>query len=336
MFRFLAKRLIYSIFVILGVSILIFLLARIVPGDPARLALGEMASQKAVEALRTEMHLNDPLYTQYYYWFLDLTKGDLGISLNTQRPVLTDVKEFLPATLELVFVAGILHVIFSFALGLLAAMYKDAWVDSTIRMLSYIFISVPSFVWALFFLVIFGSIWTVLPVLNRLSGNIVPPTRVTGMYILDFLIAGNFIGVLDAFSHVFLPSLALALAHIFQGARILRSSLVDNLDKEYIAVFTGYGISHSKIMYKYLFKPSAIPWVTVVGLDFSITLGNAFLVETIFNWPGLSRYGLFAMLQKDLNAMSVVIIIIGLIFLMVNIIVDLLIAALDPQIRLGD
>jgi len=335
MLRFLVKRLFYGIFVILGVSILIFVLAHVIPVDPARLALGERASQEAVEVLRTEMHLNDPLYIQYYYWLSNFTKGNLGISLNTQRPVLMDVKEFLPATAELIIITGILSVTFSFILGLLSASYKGKWVDSTIRVATYIGISVPSFVWALFFLFFFGNIWTVLPVIGRLSGNIVPPTRVTGMYTFDFLIAGNFIGALDAFFHAFLPSLALALGHIFQEARILRSSLLDNLSKEFIAVSIGYGIPQSKIMYKYLFKPSVIPWITVAGLDFAQILGNAFLVETIFNWPGLSRYSLSAMLRVDLNSISTVIIIICLIFLIVNTIVDLVVAMLNPQVRLG-
>jgi len=335
MLRFLTKRLLYSIFVAIGISIMIFILARVVPGDPARLALGDRASQEAVEALRNEMHLNEPIYIQYYYWFSDILKGNLGTSLNTQRPIILDVKDFLPASLELLIINGLIQLFFSFVLGLTSAMYQNRWPDNTLRLFSYVGISVPAFVWALLFLLFFGHIWTVIPVIGRLSSRLDPPSRVTGLYIFDFLVVGNFVGAWDAFSHAFLPSLALALGHIFQEARILRSSLIDNMNKEFIAVTTSFGIPQSKIMYKYLFKPSAIPWVTVAGLDFAITLGNAFLVETIFNWPGFSRYGFFAMLQKDLNAISVVILIIGFLFLIVNIIVDLIIAALDPRVRLG-
>jgi len=336
MLRFLGKRLLYSIFVVLGVSILIFVIARVIPGNPARLALGERASLEAVEALSEQMHLNEPLYVQYYYWVSDLIKGSLGTSFSTQRPVVTDIKEFFPVTLELVIVAGILQIIFAFILGLMSANYKDKWIDSSIRVMSYIGISVPAFVWAVLFILFFGHIWTVLPVINRLSGGMAPPARVTGMYIFDYLIAGNFAGALDAFAHIFLPSLALAIGHIFQEARILRSSIVDNMGKEFIAVSTGYGIPSNRIMYKYLLKPSAISVVTIAGLDFASTMGNAFLVETIFNWPGLSRYGLVAMLNNDLNSISAVVIIIGLTFTIINIIVDVVIAALDPRVRLGD
>lgn len=335
MFRFLVRRLFYSIFAILGISILIFVLARIVPGDPARLALGEMASQKAVEDLRIKMNLYEPLYIQYYYWFSDILKGDLGISLNTRRPVITDIKQFLPATLELVIIVGILQLIFAFILGLLSAMYKDTWVDNTIRLISYVAISVPSFVWAVLFIFFFGYIWTVLPVVNRLSADIVSPTRITGMYIFDFLIVGNFVGAFNAFYHALLPSLALAMGNVWQEARILRSSLVDNMGKEFITVSKSFGIPKYKIMYKYLLKPSAIPLVTIFGLDFGATMARAFIVETIFNWPGLSRYILTAMLAKDLNAISAGILIIGFIYLMANIIVDLVNGAIDPQVRLG-
>lgn len=336
MFRYFVKRIFYGIFVILGLSIIIFVLARIVPGDPARFALGDRASQEAVDNLRTEMHLDEPVFLQYYYWFSDLLKGDLGISFNTKRRVVMDVKQFLPATLEILVVSLILKLIFAFIFGILSVKYKDKWGDDTVRVISYIGISVPAFVWAGLFLLFFGFIWPVLPVFGRLSKDIVPPTRVTGIYIFDYLIVGNFAGALNAISHVFLPALSLSIGHIFQEARILRSSLIDNMSKEYITVALGYGIPQNRILTKYLLKPSAIPWITVAGLDFAATMGNAFLVESIFNWPGLSRYGLNAMLNKDLNSISAVILVIGLIFLLTNIFVDLTIAALNPQVRLGD
>lgn len=336
MVKFLVKRLILSIFVLFGISVLIFCLARIIPGDPARLALGERASDEAVAELREAMHLDAPIYEQYYYWLKDVLKGDFGLSLNTQRDVSLDVQQFLPATLELVIVAGIISIAMAFVFGLLSSKYKDSWIDGTIRVFSYIGISVPAFVWAILFLLFFGYVWDILPVFNRLSAGIPEPNRITGMYILDFCLQGNLRGALDALAHVFLPALALAVGHIFQEARILRSSLIDNMEKEFISVTTGYGIPKRKIMSSYLLKPSAISVTTVAGLDFANTLGNAFLVETIFNWPGISRYCLNAMMTKDLNAISAVVLIIGIIYMIVNIIVDIVIAALDPRVRLGD
>lgn len=335
MISFISKRLFQGLFVIIGISILIFVLSRIVPGDPARMALGPRAPQFAVDELRREMHLDKSLPVQYCYWFSGVIKGDFGKSINTKRPVVTDIEEFLPATLELVLFSGFILVVFSILFGLLATRYRDTWVDGAIRVMSYTGIAVPAFVLAVLLLLLFGYIWPIVPVLGRLSSNIVQPDRITGMLVIDSLLSGNFTAAVDAAKHMLLPAIALALGPMFQEARILRSSLTDNLGKEYISVATGYGIPRGKIMRKYLLKPSFIPVISVMGLDFAALMGNAFLVEKIFNWPGLSRYGINAMLNKDLNAISAVIIIIGIIFLVVNIIVDLIIAALDPRIRLG-
>jgi peptide/nickel transport system permease protein len=332
--KYLFKRLIQGIFVIIGISILIFIISRVVPGDPARMALGPRAAQEVVDQLREEMHLNESIPVQYAYWFKGVLTGDFGRSLNTKRPVLMDVLEFLPATLELAFFAGLIFVVFSIILGLLAARYRDTWVDGLVRVLSYVGIALPSFVVAVLLLLVFGYTWKIIPVLGRLSNGFHVP-KITGMVVIDSLITGNFSAAFDGITHLILPAFALSVGPLFQEARILRSSLTDNMSKEYISVVTGYGIPRSIIMRRHLLKPSFIPVVSVMGLDFASLLGNAFLVEKIFNWPGISRYGINAMLSKDLNAISAVIIIIGLIFLIVNIIVDIIIASLDPRIRLG-
>lgn len=335
MLRFLMKRFFYSIFAIIGISILIFVLARVIPGDPARLVLGEMVSQEAVDDLREKMHLNDPVYIQYYYWFSNILKGDFGMSLNNSRPVVEDIKAYFPATLELIILAAMIQLIFGFLLGLLSSIYKDTWIDGTLRLTSYIGISVPPFVLATILILFFGHIWTVLPVLGRLSMGMEPPLSITGMYIFDFSLAGNYVGALDAFYHALLPALSLATATTFIGARVLRSSIIDNMGKEYITVERSFGIPNNRIFYKYLLKPSAAPFITIAGLNFGNTLGRAFIVETVFNWPGFSRYTLTAMLTKDLNAISVGIIIIGFAYVSVNIIVDIVNAAIDPEERLG-
>lgn len=332
--KYLLKRLVQGIFVLIGISILIFIISRIVPGDPARMALGPSAPQEVVDKLREEMHLNESIPVQYVYWFKGVLSGDFGKSLNTKRPVLKDVLEFLPATLELAFFAGLIFIVFSIILGLLAARYRDTWVDGSVRVLSYAGIALPSFVVAVLLILVFGYTWKVIPVLGRLSNGYHVP-YITGMVVVDSLITGNLSATGDAIKHLLLPAFALSVGPLFQEARILRSSLTDNMNKEYISVVTGYGIPKSVIMRRHLLKPSFIPVISVMGLDFASLLANAFLVEKIFNWPGISKYGINAMLSKDLNAISAVIVIIGLIFLLVNILVDLIIASLDPRIRLG-
>lgn len=335
MARYILRRLLTGAFVIIGVSILIFTISRLIPGDPARLALGPRATEEAVEALRKEMNLDKPLPTQYVLWFKAVLKGDFGRSLTSKRPVSMDIKQFLPATLELMLFSGVLLVIFSFTFGILSGKYKDTIIDGLVRIFSYIGIAIPSFVAGVLLLLIFGYKFKVIPVLGRISQGISPPPHITGMYVLDGVLTGNFKAAWDALLHLTLPGIALALGPMFQEARVLRSSLVDNSTKEYITVSKSYGLPENKIMRKYLLKPSSISTVTVIGLDFAALAGNAFLVETIFNWPGLSKYGMNAMLTKDLNAIVAVIIIIGIIFMLVNLIVDLIVAYLDPRIRLG-
>ena len=332
---FILKRLLLSIFVIFGLSIIIFIIARVVPGDPARMALGPRVSEEVVQRLRHEMYLDKPLSKQYFYWIRGSFSGDFGRSLVTKRAVSEDIKEYLPATMELAIFAATLMVIFSVLLGTLSAQYKDTWVDNLIRMVSYLAMSIPAFVSATIFMLLFGYYWPILPVLGRMSPGMSYPTSITGLLTLDSLIQGNFVAFWDALKHLFLPSVALSLAHIFQNARITRSSMIENMRKDFLSAERGYGIPERVIMFKYLLKPSLIPSVSIMGLGFGNLVANAFLVELIFNWPGISRYGTNAMLSKDLNSISAVIMVFGVIFVTVNIIVDIIVAFLDPRVRLS-
>jgi len=331
---FLFKRLFFSIFVIFGLSIVIFIIARVVPGDPARMALGPRAPEEVVQGLRQEMYLDKSLPEQYFYWIRGVLSGDFGRSLVTKRAVSEDIKEYLPATLELAIFAGILTVIFGILLGTLAARYKDTWVDSLIRILSYFGVAIPAFVVAIIFMLLFGYYWPILPVLGRLSLGISYPTRITGLLTLDSLIQRNFVAFWDALKHLILPSAALSLAHIFQDARVNRSAIVDNMRKDFLSAERGYGIPERVIMFKYLLKPSLVASVSIMGMEIANIFANAFLVEMIFNWPGLSRYGINAMMSKDLMAISSVFVVFGAIFMVMNIIVDIILAFLDPRTRL--
>jgi peptide/nickel transport system permease protein len=335
MIGFISKRLLQGIFVLLGTSILIFVIARVVPGDVANIALGARASKEAKEQLRQEMNLNDPLPIQYIKWLGDALHGDLGMSFKTKRPVLDDIKQFLPATLELILVSGTFIIIGTFSLGLLAGRYKNTWIDGLIRIFSYIGIAVPAFVVGILLVYIFAYRVPIIPVLSRLSAGITPPPHITGLYVLDSILTANFTTAWDAFLHLLLPAFALALGPMVQDARVLRSTLVDNSSKEYMAVSASYGLPEGLLSRKYLLKPSAGAAVTVMGLDLSALLGQAFLVELIFNWPGLSRYGMNAMLFKDLNAICAVVLIISVMYFFVNLLVDIIVAGLDPRVRLG-
>lgn len=332
---FIGRRIFQSIFVLLGLSILIFVIARIMPGDPARVAVGARAPDWVVENLREQMHLNDPLPVQYGYWLRDALQGDFGISLFTRRNVADDVREFLPASLELVFISGIIAGVAGISLGAISARFKDTWIDNLLRVFSYFGVVTPAFVFAILFLLLFGLALKWLPPIGRLSDGIPKPPMITGMITFDALLAGQFATFWDAFKHLLMPALALAMGALAQEARITRSSMADNLSKDYIAAERALGIPERVIMGRFLLKPSLIPTISVFALDFAAGLSNAFLVELIFNWPGLSRYGMNAMLRKDLNAISAVILILGITFTIANIIVDLVVGGLDPRIRLS-
>jgi len=299
------------------------------------MTLGPRAPEEVVQRLRQEMYLDKPLPEQYFYWIRGALSGDFGYSLVTYRKVSEDIKEYLPATIELCTFTGIQMVIFAILFGTLAAQYKDTWVDNLIRALSYFGIAIPAFVVAIFFMLLFGYHWPILPVLGRLSSGISYPTKITGLLTLDSLIQGNFVVFWDALKHLLLPSVALSLAYLFQEARFTRSSMVENMHKDFLFAERGYGIPERVIMFKYLLKPSLIPTVSMMGLDFSSSFANAFLVEMIFNWPGISRYAISAMMSKDLSVISAVIIVLGAVFVFMNVIVDIIVIFLDPRIRLS-
>ncbi len=332
---FIARRTMHSLFVLMGLSIVIFVISHVVPGDPARMAVGYQAPEDVVQNVREYMHLNEPLLIQYGYWLRDALQGNLGKSLVTGRNVNEDVRQFFPATFELALFSGFIMALGGIALGTISAHYKDKWLDNLVRVLAYLGIVTPAFVFGIIFLLVFGMSLKWLPSLGRLSENLKPPPVATGLMTVDTLLAGDLNSFGDAVKHLLMPGVALAMAGVAQSARLTRATMSDNLVKDYIAAERALGIPERAIMWRFLLKPSLIPTVSIMGLDFAATIGNAFLIEVIFHWPGISRYGVEAMLHKDLNSITAVVLVLGLVFVIVNICVDLIIGALDPRIRLA-
>ncbi|MFO7246482.1 MAG: ABC transporter permease [Thermaerobacter sp.] len=331
---FILQRLIQSVVVLLGLSLLIFVLVRVAPGDPVRAALGPRVPQDVVDRMRAEMMLDEPYHIQYIHWITRTLQGDFGNSLMTRRPVAEDIKQFLPATMELALFAGVFMAAFGILLGAASAYRRNSWLDNAIRVLAYTGVVTPAFVFAVLFLLLFGYYWHVFPTAGRLAQDMVAPPTITGMVTVDSLLTGNWRAFVDGLKHLVLPAVALSMAGLSQQARITRASLVDNLQKDFVLAHRTYGLSDRSIMLKYALKPSLIPTVSILGLDFAALLSNAFLVELIFNWPGLSRYGVNAILQKDVNAVAAVVMVLGVTFVTVNILVDIVVAWLDPRIRM--
>ena len=324
-----------SLIVLIGVSMLIFFIARIIPGDPARIALGPRATEAQVDQMREALNLNEPIIVQYGLFIGDLLRGDLGISLYSNRPVMTDLIEYLPATLELVLLAGFMMVMIGLPLGAISARYRGRWPDNLVRIITLLAVSAPAFVWAVGLVLVFAYFTPLFPITGRISDTL-EVERITGFMLIDTLAAGRFDAFASAFHHLILPAFALALSGIGQAARLTRSNMIATYEQPAIEMAQAYGFSEARIARRYAFKPSLIPSLTIIGLDFAALLGNAFLVEVIFAWPGLSRYGVGVILQKDLNAIVGTVLIISATFLIANIIVDFLVSVLNPRIRYSE
>ena len=306
------------------------------PGDPARLALGPFAKQEQVENLRHRMGMDKPLYLQYTSFIRGIFQGNLGLSFQTRRDVSLDIRHYLPATLELVMMSIVWVLVIGVPFGVLAGRYKDSWLDNISRVVAFIGVAVPPFVAGLIGQLIFSYGLGILPTTGRLGLLIpVPPNR-TGLLILDSLIARNFTAFGDALKHILLPSFAIAMTGIGQITRLTRGSVSDVLGKDYIEAARAFGIPNRYVTFKYMLKPSFIPPLTILGLTFASELANAFLVETVFGWPGMAKYGIQAILRKDFNAIMGVVLIVGLAFVVVNFIVDIIAGYIDPRIRIQE
>jgi len=331
--RTLTHRLIASIVVLAGVSMLMFAIARVIPGDPARIALGPNATEAQVSALRHERHLDEPIPVQYWEYVRELAHGNLGASLYSNRPVAVDIAQYLPATLELIFTAGLMMILIGLPVGVLSARYRGRWGDHVSRIAAIMSVSTPAFVWGVILQLVFAYFWRLFPIEGRLTATLAPPPTVTGFIIIDSIVAGDATALVDALHHLALPALALAMAGIGQTSRLTRASMVETYRKPFIEMAHAYGFRESRIASRYAFRPSLVPVLTILGLDLAALLGNAFLVESVFGWPGLSRYGVEVILHKDLDAIVGTVLIIATAFLIANIVVDILVAVVNPRIR---
>jgi peptide/nickel transport system permease protein len=330
---FLLRRILHMVLVLFGLSVLIFLISRTLPGDPARLALGPFASKEQIANLRHTMGMDKSLPLQYWAFLTGVVRGDFGLSFQTRRNVALDIVQFLPATAELVFWAIIWVVVLGVPLGVLAARYKDRWPDNLVRMIAFVGVAVPPFVVGLILQLTFAYLLRVLPTTGRLSLLMPAPPTHTGFLMIDSLIAGNLSVFGDALKHILLPSFAIAMTGIGQIARLTRGSMSDVASQDYIEASRGFGIPNRVIAFKYMLKPAFIPPLTILGLTFASELSNAFLVETVFSWPGIAGYGIRSILRKDFNAVMGIVLVIGLAFVVVNLVVDIVAGYVDPRIR---
>lgn len=334
MVTYLLRRAISLLLVLVGLAILIFVIARVVPGDPARIALGPLATAEQVAELRDEMGLNDPYPVQLWNYLSGLAQGDLGKSLLTSRPVMDDILGALPATFELVLFTIFLQITVSVPLGVAAAVYRNSWVDNVLRVVSLIGVVTPGFVLAIILQLIAAHYLGFFPVTGRLDQGLDFSADTTGLLLIDSVLAGRFDVFGDAIRHLFLPSIALAMAGIGQVMRITRTAMIEVASRDFVEASRAYGIPERVVTFRYMLRVASVAPLTILGLEFASLIGNAFIVEFVFSWPGIASYGVRTILQKDLNAVIGVVLVSGVFFVVANLTIDLVLGLLDPRHRL--
>jgi peptide/nickel transport system permease protein len=331
--RLILRRLLFLVFVVWGVTLITFFLSRVAPGDPARLIAGPHANAAAVENVRRIYGLDKPPWIQYMRYMGDLVQGNLGTSFVTRRSVRSDLNSFLPATIELSLFALVVGSLLGVVVGTVAAIRRGTGTDAGARFLAIGGLSVPAFWLAMLFQLVFYSRLGWLPFGGRLGTGAAPPPHITGMITFDALITGRLGTFLDALKHLALPVVTLALAEIGLIARIVRTSLLEELGEDYVRTARAKGLSATRVLLRHALRNALLPAVTVLGLEFGLLAGGVFLVETIFAWPGIGRYAYDAIRASDYNATMGVTLVVALIYVGINLAVDIVYLYLDPRIR---
>jgi len=331
--RLLVRRLLFMAFVLWGVSLVTFFLARVAPGDPARLIAGPHANAAAVKNIRALYGLDQSLPVQYVHYVAGLLHGDLGTSFVTRRPVATDLLAFLPATLELAVYALLLGSLVGLGLGVLAALKVGTLADKAARFVAVAGLSMPAFWLAILLQLVFYTWLQALPLANRLDTGMAAPPQVTGFMTIDSLLAGQPATFAAAVRHLILPVLTLALAEVGLMARVVRTSMLEVVGSDFIRTAEAKGLAPRRVLVRHTLRNALLPAVTIVGLEAALLAGGVFLVEAIFAWPGVGRYAYEAIRSSDYNAIMGFTVIGAVFYVVINLVVDVAYLYLDPRIR---
>ncbi len=332
MLSFLLRRLGYLIFVVWGVGFAAFFISHVVPADPAAAALGNNARPAQIAAFKVKYGLDKPLGVQYVRYMGDLFRGDLGRSLRTQRPILDDLRDFFPATLELALGAMVFAVLLGFPAGVLAAVWQDRPLDLGVRTLALIGGATPVYWLAILMLQWFHAELGWLPGPGRLDAYLVAPQPITGILTLDAFLVRDWEVLWDALRHLFLPALVLGAFSTALLARMVRSAMLEVLSQDYVRTAKAKGLTGRKVVLKHALRNAALPVLTVLGSLLGSLLTGAVLTETIFSWPGIGSYATFSAIGLDFPAVMGVTLVAGLAYALLNLIVDVLYAVFDPRI----
>ncbi len=331
MLSFIIRRTFSIIPTLLGVSIIIFLMLAITPGDPAELLLGERATEETLEAMREHLGLNEPLYVQYGMFLKRLIKFDLGETIWTRQKVWDEIKQRYPATIELSIAAMVLSCFFGIILGIISATKQYSWFDYMSMIASLIGVSIPVFWLGLVLMLVFSLYLGWFPMSGRMGIGI-DLEIITNFYVLDAILTRNWPALKDVLWHLALPAFALSTIPLAIIARMTRSSMLEVLRQDYIKTAKAKGLGQTKIVLKHALRNGLIPVITVIGLQFGIMLGAAILTETVFAWPGVGKWIFDGVVKRDYMVIQGGTLVVAACFVIVNLIVDVLYAVINPRI----
>jgi len=329
---YIIKRLLMLIPVLLGTSIIAFSLIHLAPGDPARTMAGEHASQRTINAIKEKYGLDKPLYIQYGIWLNRALHGDMGRSIVSNEYVTKEILDRFPNTFELTFFAMILAIAIGTLAGIISASKQYSALDYTFMGIALFGVSMPVFWLGIMLMMIFGVYLRWLPIGGRIN-ILIPFHRITGFYLLDSIITGNFTALISTLRYLILPSTALATIPMATIARVSRSSMLEVLRQDFIRTERAKGLSERVVIYKHAVRNAMIPVITVIGLNFGLLLAGAILTETVFSWPGIGRYVVSAVRMRDYPAVQGCVLFFAFVFVIVNLVTDIIYVYIDPRIH---
>ena len=333
MIRFLAGRLALLGVMLGGLIVITFIVSNVAPADPAALAAGPDATREMIETVRHEYGLDQPLPMQFVRYVTDLLHGDLGRAVQTGNRVADDLGRYLPATLELVLLSMLVSVLLGVPLGMLAAVRRNHLFDHAVRILAVSGVALPAF-WAALLLQMVLGVWLGwLPTSGQLSVSTAPPDVITGMVLVDALCAGDWAVSLEALRYAVLPAVVLALPSLAAIMRVSRAEMIEVLGADYVTAARAHGVSAWRVIFRLALKNAMLPTLAMVGLRLGWTLGSSFLVETVFDWPGIGLYAVSSALASDFKPVMGVTLAIGVTFMLSNLAIDLAYGWLDPRTR---
>ncbi|MDF2615268.1 MAG: transporter permease [Clostridia bacterium] len=332
MIKYIIKRILLLIPVLLGVSIIIFSIMRVFSPDPASIVLGQHATPEKMVEWREANGLNKPVTVQYVEYMQGIFKGDFGKSYYTKTPVAKEIFSRFPATIELAICAIILASIIGIFLGVISAVKKNSIIDNISMITALVGVSMPIFWLGILLIILFSGTLGWVPAQGRIE-TLLRPGSVTGFYLIDSLIEGDLESFGSALKHLVLPSITLAMYSMAIIARMTRSTMLETLSKDYIRTARAKGIAEGKVIRRHALKNALIPIVTVIGIQLGYLLGGAVLTETVFAWPGIGKFTVEAIMKSDFPIVQGVVLLVAFIFVVMNLVVDIVYAFLDPRIK---